>query len=198
MKKLFLLLFISLLSNSFSDVAIFAGGCFWCVQHDFDQVDGVVSTTAGYTGGTKANPTYKEVSSGNTGHVEAVEVDYDPNRVSYEELLNFYFHNIDPTRDDGQFCDDGNQYRPVIFYSNAKQKTLAEQYRQNLIDSKKFPALRVQILPHRHFTPPKITIRSITKKIPSATNTTASIAAGTSVSKSFGALQTVEPTFSGS
>ncbi len=153
MKKLFLLLFISLLSNSFSDVAIFAGGCFWCVQHDFDQVDGVVSTTAGYTGGTKANPTYKEVSSGNTGHVEAVEVDYDPNRVSYEELLNFYFHNIDPTRDDGQFCDDGNQYRPVIFYSNAKQKTLAEQYRQNLIDSKKFPAVRVQILPAQTFYP---------------------------------------------
>ncbi len=153
MKKLVLLLFISLLNHAFSDIAIFAGGCFWCVQHDFDQVDGVVSTTAGYTGGTKVNPTYKEVSAGKTGHVEAVEVNYDPNKVSYEELLNFYFHNIDPTRDDGQFCDDGNQYRPVIFYSDDKQKKLAEEYKQKLVDTKKFPAVRVQILPAQTFYP---------------------------------------------
>ncbi len=155
MKKLLLLLFVGLLhfGNAEDQVATFAGGCFWCVQHDFDQVDGVVSTTAGYTGGTKVNPTYEEVSSGKTGHVESVQVVYDPYKVSYEDLLGFYFNNIDPTRDDGQFCDDGNQYRPVIFYHNAEQKQLAEKYKQNLIDSRKFPDVKVQILPAQTFYP---------------------------------------------
>ena len=114
--------------------------------------------------------------------------------MSYEELLNFYFHNIDPTRDDGQFCDDGNQYRPVIFYSDDRQKTLAEEYRQNLIDSKKFPTVRVQILPAQTFYPAEDYHQEYYQKILSGTNTTATIAAATSASKNFGELQTFEPT----
>lgn len=134
-------------------VATFAGGCFWCVQKDFDGVKGVISTTSGYTGGNIHNPTYEEVSAGGTGHVEAVEVVYDPKRVSYEELLNFYFHNIDPTRNDGQFCDKGKQYRPVIFYHSEDQKKLAENYRQKLIESKKIHPILVEIVPVATFYP---------------------------------------------
>ncbi len=136
-----------------TDVAIFAGGCFWCMQHDFDQVKGVVSTTAGYTGGSKVDPTYEEVSAGGTGHVEAVQVVYDPSTVSYEQLLNIYFHNIDPTRNDGQFCDKGSEYRPVIFYENEEQKQLALKYRQDLIASKKIQPVLVDILPAKTFYP---------------------------------------------
>jgi peptide-methionine (S)-S-oxide reductase len=139
--------------SSKNQMAIFAGGCFWCVQHDFDQLKGVVSTTVGYTGGTTVNPTYKEVSAGQTGHVEAVQVIYDPGIISYEDLLNLYFHDIDPTRDNGQFCDLGRQYRPVIFYCNDTQKQLAEKYKQDLIDSKKFPSVLVQIAPAQKFYP---------------------------------------------
>jgi peptide-methionine (S)-S-oxide reductase len=135
------------------EVAIFAGGCFWCMQHDFDQVKGVTSTTAGYTGGTKVNPTYEEVSAGGTGHLEAVQVTYDPSKVSYEQLLEDYFHNIDPTQGDGQFCDKGNQYRPVIFYENNSQKQLAEKYKQDLIASKKVHPVLVEILPATPFYP---------------------------------------------
>lgn len=135
------------------DVATFAGGCFWCVQHDFDDVDGVVSTTAGYTGGHVANPTYEQVSAGKTGHVESVQVVYDPSKISYEQLLDVYWHNIDPTRDDGQFCDNGNQYRPVIFYHNAKQKQLAEKYKQRLIAENKIRPIKVEILPAQTFYP---------------------------------------------
>jgi peptide-methionine (S)-S-oxide reductase len=135
------------------DVATFAGGCFWCVQKDFDHVKGVISTTAGYTGGHKENPTYEEVSAGGTGHLESVQVVYDPQQVSYEKLLDFYFHNIDPTRDDGQFCDEGKQYRPVIFYHDENQKNLAEKYKQKLIDSKKVHPVLVEILPAKTFYP---------------------------------------------
>lgn len=158
---LFLILPFLLLSNLFAEdkmksqteVAIFAGGCFWCMESDFDKVPGVISTTSGYTGGTKVDPTYEEVSAGKTGHVESVQVVYDPSKVSYEELLNFYFHNIDPTRNDGQFCDEGSQYRPVIFYENVEQRRLAEQYKQNLIASKKVEPVLVDILPAKTFYP---------------------------------------------
>ncbi len=102
--------------------ATFAGGCFWCMEEAFDKVDGVVSTLSGYTGGRKANPTYEEVSAGRTGHAESVEVMYDPTKVSYEKLLEIFWHNIDPTMADRQFCDVGNQYRSAIFYHNETQK----------------------------------------------------------------------------
>lgn len=148
------ILFFSLDSvNAEEQTATFAGGCFWCIQSDFDKVKGVVSTTAGYTGGSKKNPTYKEVSAGGTGHVEAVQVVFDPSKVSYEKLLSVYFHNIDPTRDDGQFCDTGEQYRPVIFYYGKKQKELAEMYKNALIQSKTVQPVLVQILPATTFYP---------------------------------------------
>src|SRR5262249_2998506 len=106
--------------------ATFAGGCFWCVEADFDKVEGVVSTTSGYTGGGKANPSYEEVSRGGTGHAEAVEIVYDPSKVSYQKLLDVFWHNIDPLVKDRQFCDHGNQYRTAIFYHGDEQRKLAE------------------------------------------------------------------------
>src|SRR3989440_9163471 len=112
--------------------ATFAGGCFWCMEEALDKVDGVVSTTSGYTGGMKKNPTYEEVSAGETGHAESVEVLYDPAKVSYAKLLEVFWHNIDPTTPDRQFCDSGNQYRSAIFYHNEAQKRLAEESKQAL------------------------------------------------------------------
>jgi peptide-methionine (S)-S-oxide reductase len=106
--------------------ATFAGGCFWCVEADFDKVAGVVSTTSGYTGGRTTNPSYAEVSRGGTGHAEAVEIVYDPAKVSYEKLLDVFFHNIDPLVKDRQFCDRGDQYRTAIFYRGEEQHQLAE------------------------------------------------------------------------
>lgn len=106
--------------------AIFAAGCFWCVEEVFDKVDGVLRTTSGYIGGRTANPTYEEVSSGGTGHTEAVEITYDPSRVSYERLLQTFWRNVDPLDAGGQFCDRGSQYRSGIFYLSPEQKQLAE------------------------------------------------------------------------
>jgi peptide-methionine (S)-S-oxide reductase len=106
--------------------ATFAGGCFWCVEADFDKVEGVISTTSGYTGGHTANPSYEEVSRGGTGHAEAVEIVYDPAKVSYEKLLDVFWHNIDPLAKDRQFCDHGDQYRSAIFYHGDEQRALAE------------------------------------------------------------------------
>ncbi|MBI3060850.1 MAG: peptide-methionine (S)-S-oxide reductase MsrA [Deltaproteobacteria bacterium] len=107
--------------------AVFAGGCFWSVELLFDKVDGVVSTVSGFTGGTKKNPTYDEVVTGTTGHAEAVQVTYDPKKVSYEKLLDVFWRNIDPLTPNGQFCDFGNQYRTAIFYNHETQKRLAEK-----------------------------------------------------------------------
>ncbi len=106
--------------------ATFAGGCFWCMEPPFDELDGVVSTTSGYTGGNLPSPTYEQVSAGGTGHTEAVEVLYDPARVSYETLLDVFWRNIDPTTPDRQFCDVGNQYRSGIYYRGEEQRQLAE------------------------------------------------------------------------
>ena len=106
--------------------ATFAGGCFWCMVHPFDQLPGVVSVTSGYTGGTKKDPTYEEVSSGGTGHAESVDVVYDPAKVGYAKLLDVYWHNIDPLASNRQFCDVGTQYRSAIFYHDETQKRAAE------------------------------------------------------------------------
>jgi peptide methionine sulfoxide reductase msrA/msrB len=118
--------------------ATFAGGCFWCVEADFEKVPGVVEVVSGYTGGHKENPTYEEVSAGGTGHVEAVQVHYDPAKVSYEELLDFFWRHVDPTDPDGQFVDRGSQYRTVIFYHDEAQRRLAEESKKRLSDSKRF------------------------------------------------------------
>ena len=113
-------------------VAKFAGGCFWCVESDFDHVPGVLSTTSGYTGGKVANPTYEQVSAGRTGHAESVEVAYDPRKVSYAQLLDYFWHHIDPTVKDQQFCDHGNQYRTAIFAHNDEERTLAEDSKKKV------------------------------------------------------------------
>jgi peptide-methionine (S)-S-oxide reductase len=105
--------------------ATFASGCFWCTEADFDKLPGVISTTSGYTAGTVPNPTYKQVSSGQTGHTEAVQVVYDPAVVTYDKLLDHYWHNVDPFSAHRQFCDVGTQYRPVIFFHTEEQRTAA-------------------------------------------------------------------------
>ena len=105
--------------------ATLAGGCFWCMEHPFDDLPGVISVTAGYTGGQKKNPTYEEVSAGGTGHAEAVQIVFDPSKTSYGKLLDIYWRNIDPTTKDRQFCDFGNQYRSAIFYHTEEQHRAA-------------------------------------------------------------------------
>ena len=121
-------------------VATFAGGCFWCMEGPFDVLDGVISTTSGYIGGSKKDPTYQEVSAGVTGHTEAVEIVYDPKRVSYARLLDVFWRNIDPTVKDQQFCDVGSQYRTGIFTHDAAQQAAAEQSRAALMKTKPFKA----------------------------------------------------------
>lgn len=118
--------------------ATFAGGCFWCMEPPYDKLDGVVSTTSGYTDGQTANPTYREVSAGVTGHTEAVQIVYDPKKVGYEKLLDVFWRNVDSTDAGGQFCDRGSQYRTGIFYHDAEQKRLAEASKAALEKSKPF------------------------------------------------------------
>jgi peptide-methionine (S)-S-oxide reductase len=133
--------------------ATFAGGCFWCMEEALDRVEGVVSTTSGYTGGQKPNPTYEEVSAGGTGHAESVQVLFDPAKISYEKLLNVFWHNIDPTTPDRQFCDKGRQYRSAIFYHNENQKRLGEESKKLLEQSKAFKAIVTEIVPASDFYP---------------------------------------------
>jgi len=134
--------------------AIFAGGCFWCEESAFQDLPGVVSVTSGYTGGTTPNPTYEEVSSGRTGHAESAEVVYDPSKTSYEKLLDVYWHNIDPTQKDAQFCDHGTQYRTAIFYFDEAQKRAAEAYKAKLEQEPRFKGkIATQIVPASKFYP---------------------------------------------
>ena len=113
-------------------VATFAGGCFWCMEPAFDKTEGVISTTVGYTGGKQKNPTYEEVCSGNTGHAEAIEVEFDPAVLTYEALLGVFWTNIDPTTPNRQFCDVGTQYRSAIYYHDEDQKKLAEKTKNDI------------------------------------------------------------------
>jgi peptide-methionine (S)-S-oxide reductase len=131
-------------------VATFAAGCFWCTESDFDKVEGVVSTTSGYTGGHKANPSYYEVGSGRTGHTEGVQVVYDPSKVSYQKLLDVYWRNVDPFDARGQFCDKGDEYRPEIFVHDAEQKKLAEASKQAVEKKLKQPVV-VKVTPAATF-----------------------------------------------
>ena len=135
-------------------VATFAGGCFWCMEPPFDVVAGVLSTTAGYTGGVKENPTYQEVSNGDTGHAEAVQVRYDPAQVSYDKLLDVYWRNVDPTTSDRQFCDNGHQYRTAIFYHNAAQRQAAEASKAALLQQPQLKGeIATEIVPATKFYP---------------------------------------------
>ena len=134
--------------------AVFAGGCFWCMQPAFDKVPGVLATVVGYTGGHVANPTYEEVSSGGTGHRESIEVAYDATRVTYEQLLTVFWHNIDPTDNAGQFCDHGEQYRSAIFYQDDGQHRLAEASKKAIEASGRLKApIVTDILPASRFYP---------------------------------------------
>jgi peptide-methionine (S)-S-oxide reductase len=117
-------------------VAIFAGGCFWCMEPVFDKIDGVISVTPGYTGGTVPDPSYQEVCNGETGHVEAAKIFFDPSKVSYQELLHVFWRNIDPTTRNRQFCDFGSQYQSAIFYLGEDQKRDAEESRRELAELK--------------------------------------------------------------
>ncbi len=119
-------------------VAIFAGGCFWCMEGPFDALDGVLSTTSGYTGGELAEPTYEQVSAGGTGHAEAVQVVYDPSKLTYQQLLERFWQNIDPLDPAGQFCDKGSQYRSEIFWLDDDQRRLAEESKAQLDASHRF------------------------------------------------------------
>jgi len=135
-----------------SQLATFAGGCFWCMQPPFDKTKGVMSTVVGYTGGREKNPSYEQVSSARTGHREAIEVRFDPAQVSYEELLDVFWHSIDPTQANGQFADIGPQYRTAIFYHSEEQKRLAEESKKKLAESGKFSKpIAVEILPASRF-----------------------------------------------
>jgi len=132
--------------------ATFAGGCFWCMQPPFDKLEGVISTTVGYTGGPEKSPTYKEVSYGKTGHAESIEVIYDPTQVSYDELLDVFWMNINPTDPDGQFVDRGKQYRTGIFYHDEEQKKLAEASKETLEKSGRYDKpIVTEIIPASEF-----------------------------------------------
>ncbi len=147
--------------------ATFAGGCFWCMEPPFDKLPGVVSTTSGYTGGTKPNPTYEEVSSGRTGHAESVEVLYDPKKISYEKLLDAFWHNIDPTVRDRQFCDVGTQYRTAIFVHNDEQRRVAERSKAELQKTKPFKQdIVTPIVPASTFYPAEQYHQDFYKKNP--------------------------------
>jgi len=133
--------------------AVFAGGCFWCIEADFEKLDGITAVESGYTGGSLRNPTYQQVSQGGTGHAEAVRVRYDPQRVSYEKLLDYFWRHIDPTVKDRQFCDIGSQYRSAIFYQNDTEQKLAQSSKQGLEKSGRFPHIYTEIVAASTFYP---------------------------------------------
>ncbi|MBL8396990.1 MAG: peptide-methionine (S)-S-oxide reductase MsrA, partial [Candidatus Accumulibacter sp.] len=133
--------------------AIFAGGCFWCVEADFEQLPGVINAESGYTGGFTVNPTYEQVSTGLTGHTEAVRVLYDARQISYPQLLDYFWRHIDPTVKNRQFCDVGPEYRSVIFWQTTEQRQAAERSRDALLASGKVPRIETEIVPASVFYP---------------------------------------------
>jgi peptide-methionine (S)-S-oxide reductase len=151
-----------------TELATFAGGCFWCMEPPFDSLKGVISTTSGYAGGQEKNPTYEEVSEGKTGHAESVQIEFDPTKVSYRTLLEVYWVNTDPTTADRQFCDWGNQYRPAIFYHNNEQKKIAEESRKTLNENRTVKGQIVtEIVPLTRFYPAEEYHQDFYKKNPS-------------------------------
>ena len=147
---IFALVAVSLVQSAAAEppaTAIFAGGCFWCSEADFEKLPGVVNAESGYIGGKVQNPTYEEVSAGRTGHAEAVRVWYDPQQVTYQQLLDFFWRHIDPTVKDRQFCDVGSQYRSAIFYENDAQRAAAEASKAALEKGGRFPHIYTEIAP---------------------------------------------------
>ncbi len=147
--------------------ATFAGGCFWCMEEAYEEVNGVVSVISGYTGGQLADPTYEQVSAGGTGHAESVEVTYDPNKVTYQKLLEVFWRNVDPTTPNAQFCDHGSQYRTAIFYHDQMQKRLIDESKQAVESSKSFPQpIVTEIVPASIFYPAEDYHQDFYKKNP--------------------------------
>lgn len=141
-------------ANKQTETAVLAGGCFWCIESDFEKLDGVLSVQSGYAGGDAKTANYKEVSSGRTRHLEVAEITYDPSVINYPAILDYFWHHIDPTRDDGQFCDYGAQYRPAIFYQNPQQKALAQASMEQIEKNKPFKApLKVELIAQTGFYP---------------------------------------------
>lgn len=160
MKRILLLVMVTAMTMVSSaaaeerETATFAGGCFWCMEHPFDELPGVIATTSGYTGGHRDNPSYEEVSAGATGHTEAIQIVYNPALVSYEKLLEVYWRNSDPTTANRQFCDVGSQYRPGIFYHSEAQKQVAEASKAAVQQNKQFKENVVtEITPATSFWP---------------------------------------------
>jgi len=147
--------------------AYFAGGCFWCMEEAFEKVEGVLSATSGYMGGKVANPSYEEVSAGRTGHAESVEVIYDPSKVSYQKLLDAFWHNVDPVTPNAQFCDHGSQYRSVIFFQTDEEKRASDTSKQAIEQSKRFTEpIVTQIVPASQFYPAEEYHQNFYKKNP--------------------------------
>ncbi|AOS97117.1 Peptide methionine sulfoxide reductase MsrA 1 [Microbulbifer aggregans] len=132
--------------------AVFAGGCFWCMEPPYDKLDGVLKTTSGYSGGKVPNPTYEQVSGGGTGHAEVVQVTYDADKISYSQLLDVFWKNVDPLDGGGQFCDRGDQYRSAVFYGNAEEKRLAEASKQR-VEQQLGKRVATQLVPEATFYP---------------------------------------------
>ena len=168
-------------------VAIFAGGCFWCTESDFEKLPGVHEVISGFSGGHVANPSYEDVSKGTTGHVESVQVYYDPKVISYETLLDAFWRMVNPTDNEGQFVDRGEQYRTLIFYQSEEQKEKAEHSRKVLNESGRYKApVITEIRKFGLFIQPKNIIRIITKRTPSVINTIVLIQAVINIWKKYG------------
>jgi methionine-S-sulfoxide reductase len=149
------------------ETATFAGGCFWCMEPPFEQLEGVLSVTSGYTGGQKEHPTYEEVCAGTTGHAEAVQVVYDPSKITYEQLLDVFWRNVDPTTPNRQFTDKGPQYRTAIFYHTDEQKRLVEASKAKLATSGTFDQpIVTEIVPASTFYPAEAYHQDYYKKNP--------------------------------
>ncbi|MDZ4733769.1 MAG: peptide-methionine (S)-S-oxide reductase MsrA [Nitrospirota bacterium] len=147
--------------------AYFAGGCFWCMEEAFEKLAGVLSVTSGYMGGTVANPSYEAVSSGRTGHAESVEVVYDPAKVSYQKLLDAFWHNVDPLTPNAQFCDHGSQYRSAVFFQTDEEKRAADTSKQSIEQSSRFTEpIVTQIVPAAQFYPAEEYHQDFYKKNP--------------------------------
>jgi len=133
---------------------VLGGGCFWCIEADYEKLDGIVDVISGYAGGHIKNPTYRQVSAGGSGHIEVVKVTYDANKINYSQILDYFWRHVDPTRDDGQFCDRGSQYRPAIFYQDEAQKKLALASTKQIEQSKPFAQpLKVELIQAGTFYP---------------------------------------------
>lgn len=146
-----LLLLSSSICFAKTEKAIFAGGCFWCMEADFDHLDGVISTTSGFDGDVIKNPTYEQVSGGTTNYAESVLVEFNPDQINYKQLVEYFFRHIDPTTKDAQFCDHGHQYRSAVFYLNEEQKNTATAVKNSL--SSLFPQIYTEIVPSTVFYP---------------------------------------------